>query len=137
MKDKEIKEMLDNEAVGSAFMIGETPCRFARADMSDVEHYRSMSNKELEDSFCSLFWIVDIYGQTSVRDSQLLSLMEMEIDKRNSKRLNNNLEKRIAKMREDGKEWERQQEEEWEKEQREKAVWVGDEETIAGEDLDE
>jgi hypothetical protein len=40
-------------------------------------------------------------------------------------------------MREDGKEWERQQEEEWEKEQREKAVWVGDEETIAGEDLDE
>ena len=99
MSDKDIEKMLEKQAEGSR--VG-ARISFARANMGDVERYRKMSDKELEDSFCGLYWVVHVYGQSSVRDCQLINLMEIEVGKRKNEASISRIKKRMKEMDEEG-----------------------------------
>lgn len=84
-EDNEIKEHLAREqrrAIlrttqedGSKVVIG----AFVRATPGDVDVYHKMKLKDLISEYASLYFVVNIYGQSSVSDAQYMHLIEREI----------------------------------------------------------
>jgi len=70
-------------------IIGTTPkgttLVFARADNTDIERIEGMNNDELVREFKSLGQVLFEYGQVSIYDLEVYTLMEMEIESRNLK----------------------------------------------------
>jgi len=67
-------------------IIGTTPkgttLVFARADNTDIEEIENMSDDELIKQFKSLDWLLFEYGQVSISDLEIYTLMEMEMESR-------------------------------------------------------
>ena len=67
-------------------IIGTTPkgttLVFARAGNRDIERIESMSDDELVRQFKSLDYVLFEYGQVSIYDLEVYTLMEMEIENR-------------------------------------------------------
>ena len=67
-------------------IIGTTPkgttLVFARADNADIERIEGMSDDELVRQFKSLGQVLFEYGQVSIYDLEVYTLMEMEIENR-------------------------------------------------------
>ena len=67
-------------------IIGTTPkgttLVFARADNADIERIEGMSDDELVRQFKSLGQVLFEYGQVSISDLEIYTLMEMEMESR-------------------------------------------------------
>ena len=92
--DKEVKEILLEEQRTAVH----GNITFARATPEDVDMYHKIEVKDLIDEYLGLYYILYIYGQSSIRDLQILDLIAREIYEFRDKSVQRELEERLEKM---------------------------------------
>lgn len=66
------------------FLVNNTHISFARQSKEDVVEIETMSDEDIINEYKSLVWLNYIYGQVSVNELQRISLLELEIETRES-----------------------------------------------------
>ena len=79
VKAKEVLQSFKRES----FKVGNSILTFSRAEEEDIDRIESLTDEELLERYKSMVWLNYIYGQTSVRDIQTITLLELELDQRN------------------------------------------------------
>lgn len=79
VKAKEVLQSFKRES----FKVGNSILTFSRAEEEDIDIIESLTDEELLERYKSMVWLNYIYGQTSVRDIQTITLLELELDQRN------------------------------------------------------
>ena len=80
--DREKAQEILNSYGKPSLRVGETNLVFARQTEKDLDEIESKTDEELIQDWKQLVWINEIYGQVSLNDMQRISLIELEMEER-------------------------------------------------------